>query len=79
MEMSPCPRFRLFQAGDLTLAVNDFGTALSREPRNAWALFGRGLAQQRTEGLLSETDDIKAARDILFNVADGVAEPYGVR
>ena len=33
--------------GDLAGAVADFNTALERQPKAVWALYGRGLAEQR--------------------------------
>jgi tetratricopeptide (TPR) repeat protein len=47
--------------GDLDGAIAEFDLALAQQPKHGWALYGRGLAEQR-KGLKAQGDaDIAAA------------------
>ena len=62
--------------GDLAGAVADFNTALARQPKAAWALYGRGLAEQRQGRKPTGDLDIVAATAIQPDLPT-LAKRYG--
>jgi tetratricopeptide (TPR) repeat protein len=58
-------------------AISDYNAALSINPKNAAALYGRGIAKLRKADTVTGNADITAATKIRANVAEEFA-PYGV-
>jgi hypothetical protein len=60
--------------GELDRAVADYNAALAQQPRNAWALYGRGLVRLR-KGLATDGQaDLAAARASQANIAEEFAK-----
>jgi len=58
--------------GDFDKAISDYNGALKIQPKNAWALYGRGLAKLKKNNRGEGEADIAAA----VALAPGVAESY---
>jgi tetratricopeptide (TPR) repeat protein len=55
--------------GQFDRALADFNTVLSFNPRNEYALYGRGLLKQKQDDAPSASVDIEAAKVIDPNIA----------
>jgi tetratricopeptide (TPR) repeat protein/predicted aspartyl protease len=62
-------RFRL---GDYEKSIGEYDAAVKIEPKNAWALYGRGLAKLKKNDRSGGEADIAEA----ISIAPGVAEAY---
>jgi tetratricopeptide (TPR) repeat protein len=64
--------------GRIDRAIADYDAALGLEPRDPYALYGRGIARRRRGDAARAGADIAAARAILPDVAEAFAQ-HGVR
>jgi tetratricopeptide (TPR) repeat protein len=62
--------------GDYAKAVADYDDALKIEPKNAWALYGRGIAKSRQKNAAGDAD-ISAATALSTRVAAAYKQ-YGI-
>lgn len=65
--------------GQYALAIQDYDAALSLSPRNAEALYGRGIAKQKNGDQASGAADVAAAREIDPDVSDAIAKSGVIR
>lgn len=63
--------------GDYAKSVADYDAALKIEPQNAWALYGRGLANLKQKNTGAGNADIAAATALSAGVALQYTE-YGL-
>jgi tetratricopeptide (TPR) repeat protein len=58
--------------GDFDKAISDYSAAIKLLPKNAWALYGRGLAEFKENNRSQGEADVAQA----VALAPGVAEAY---
>jgi tetratricopeptide (TPR) repeat protein len=56
--------------GDFSRAISDYNDALKLQPRNAWALYGRGVAEERSKNSTASAGDMAAATAVAPHIAD---------
>src|SRR5580700_1979277 len=61
---------RTLRTGDRDQAVADFNSTLKQLPKNAWALYGRGVAKERQGKTAEAQGDMAAATALQPEIAD---------
>jgi tetratricopeptide (TPR) repeat protein len=56
--------------GDFDRAITDYNASLKLQSRNAWALYGRGLAEARKQKTAAAEGDFAAATALVPRIAD---------
>jgi tetratricopeptide (TPR) repeat protein len=70
--------FIYLRLGDVNRAGADFEAALSIDPKNAWSLYGRGLAKWDKGDTSGGQADVTVARKARSNLTLAVAKYYGL-
>ena len=55
---------------DYDRSIADYDASLKINPKNAWSLYGRGIARLRKQEIMTGTTDIDSAKAVRPQVAD---------
>ena len=64
--------------GDYDKAISDYDDSLKLSPKNAWSLYGRGMAKRKKGDTAGSQADLAAAKALRADIAEEFAK-FGVK
>jgi hypothetical protein len=71
-------RALLFKLGSFAKSIQDYSAAIAQDPKDAWSLFGRGVARVKSGDMADGQSDIAAAIAIESDV-EKISTKFGLK